>query len=150
VPAKSVCFTWTKAASARFPTCSGPGIPRASRTRRCRPGALPGECRGHPRLCHGAPLACGAHPVYRLQAVVELIDRIAQREQRMPLTIVVLDNASIHHGIDQEKLDDWLINDNLGQIQIKFPLVRHRSQRIQCLYPWVPDGAQLRPFQSSN
>jgi transposase len=49
----------------------------------------------------------------RRQAVVELIDRIAQREQRLPLTIVVLDNATIHHGIDQEKLDDWLINHRL-------------------------------------
>jgi transposase len=49
----------------------------------------------------------------RRDAVVALIDRIARREQRMPLTIVVLDNASIHHGIAPEKLDDWLINHRL-------------------------------------
>jgi len=49
----------------------------------------------------------------RRDAVVELIDRIARREQRMPLTIVVLDNAAIHHGIDPEKLDDWLVNHRL-------------------------------------
>jgi hypothetical protein len=46
-------------------------------------------------------------------AVVDLIDRIAQREQRMPLTIVVLDNAKIHHHIDPEKLDQWLIEHRL-------------------------------------
>jgi len=46
-------------------------------------------------------------------AVVTLIDRIAQRTPRLPLTIVVLDNATIHHGIDPEKLDDWLINHRL-------------------------------------
>lgn len=46
-------------------------------------------------------------------AVVALIDRIAQREQRSPLTIVVLDNARIHHAIDQEKLDDWMIHHHL-------------------------------------
>lgn len=49
----------------------------------------------------------------RRQAVVELIDRLAQREQQMPLTIVVLDNAAIHHGIDPEKLDDGLVNHRL-------------------------------------
>jgi hypothetical protein len=38
----------------------------------------------------------------RRHAVVELIDRIAQRTPRLPLTIVVLDNATIHHGIDPE------------------------------------------------
>lgn len=49
----------------------------------------------------------------RREAVVGLIDRLAQREQRMPLTIVVLDNATIHHHIDPQKLDDWLINHRL-------------------------------------
>ena len=42
-------------------------------------------------------------------AVVDLIDRIAQREHKMPLTLVVLDNAKIHHNIEQQKLDEWLI-----------------------------------------
>jgi transposase len=46
-------------------------------------------------------------------AVIDLIDGIARREQRMPLTLVVLDNARIHHGIGQEKLDDWMINHRL-------------------------------------
>lgn len=49
----------------------------------------------------------------RREAVIGLIDRIAQREQRMPLTIVVLDNAKIHHGINPEKLDEWLVNHRL-------------------------------------
>ncbi|WP_411728722.1 IS630 family transposase [Methyloglobulus sp.] len=46
-------------------------------------------------------------------AVVDLIDRIAQREQRMPLTLVVLDNARIHHNFDPQKLDEWLVGHRL-------------------------------------
>jgi transposase len=46
-------------------------------------------------------------------AVVELIDRIARREQRMPLTLVVLDNAKIHHNIDPKKLDEWWVEHRL-------------------------------------
>jgi transposase len=40
-------------------------------------------------------------------AVVALIDHVAKREERMPLTLVVLDNARTHHHIDPEKLDEW-------------------------------------------
>ena len=29
------------------------------------------------------------------------------------LTLVVLDNASMHHDIDPEKLEDWLVNHRL-------------------------------------
>lgn len=46
-------------------------------------------------------------------AVVTLIDRIAQREERMPLTLVVLDNARTHHHIDPAKLDEWLVEHRL-------------------------------------
>lgn len=46
-------------------------------------------------------------------AVVELIDRIAQREQRMPLTLVVLDNATIHHNFEPQKLEEWLVEHRL-------------------------------------
>jgi hypothetical protein len=55
------------------------------------------------------------HKVHNTQSIRSqaVIDRIARREQRLPLTIVVLDNATIHHGIDPEKLDDWLINHRL-------------------------------------
>lgn len=49
----------------------------------------------------------------RREAVVDLIDRIAQREPRLPLTIVVLDNATMHHGIALEKLDEWLTEHRL-------------------------------------
>jgi transposase len=45
--------------------------------------------------------------------VTDLIDRIAQREQRMPLTVVVLDNATMHHHFDADKLDEWLIEHRL-------------------------------------
>lgn len=40
-------------------------------------------------------------------AVTVLIDRIAQQ---MPLTLVVLDNARIHHHFDPKKLDEWLVS----------------------------------------
>lgn len=38
----------------------------------------------------------------------QMVKRIAQREQRMPLTLVVLDNARAHHNFDPKKLDGWL------------------------------------------
>lgn len=46
-------------------------------------------------------------------AVVALIDRIAKREERMPLTLVVLDNARTHHNIDPGKLDESLVEHRL-------------------------------------
>jgi hypothetical protein len=51
-------------------------------------------------------------PVKR-DAVVALIDRIARRDERMPLTLVVLDNARTHHNIDPGKLDEWLVEHRL-------------------------------------
>lgn len=45
--------------------------------------------------------------------VTALIDRIAQREQRMPLTVVVLDNATMHHHFNADKLDEWLVEHRL-------------------------------------
>lgn len=46
-------------------------------------------------------------------AVVDLIDRIAKREERMPLTLAVLDIAKIHHHVDAKMLDEWLIEHRL-------------------------------------
>ncbi|MCI0564381.1 MAG: IS630 family transposase [Nitrososphaera sp.] len=46
-------------------------------------------------------------------AVVALVDRIAKREERMPLTLVVLDNARTHHNIDPDILDGWLVEHRL-------------------------------------
>ncbi len=51
-------------------------------------------------------------------AVVALIDRIARRNERMPLTLVVLDNARTHHHIDPEKLDEWLVEHQLVLIHL--------------------------------
>jgi transposase len=49
----------------------------------------------------------------RRENVVDLIDRVARRAEAKALTVVVLDNASMHHGIDPEQLDDWLISHRL-------------------------------------
>lgn len=49
----------------------------------------------------------------RREEVVGLIDRIARREERKPLTLVVLDNASMHHGTGPEKREEWLVNHRL-------------------------------------
>jgi hypothetical protein len=57
------------------------------------------------------------NPVKR-DAVVALIDRIARREERMPLTLVVLDNARTHHNIDPEKLDEWLVEHRLVLVHL--------------------------------
>ena len=51
--------------------------------------------------------------------VVNLIDRIYQREQRMPLTLVVLDNARIHHHFDPKKLDEWLVEHRLVLVHLQ-------------------------------
>ena len=39
------------------------------------------------------------------EAVVSLIDHIAKLEDRLPMALVVLDNAKIHHHFDTQKLD---------------------------------------------
>ena len=41
-------------------------------------------------------------------AVVQFLDPVAQQADQRP-TVVVLDNASIHHDIDHETLERWLI-----------------------------------------
>ena len=41
-------------------------------------------------------------------AVIQFLDRVAQQADQRP-TVVVLDNASIHHDIDHETLERWLI-----------------------------------------
>lgn len=45
--------------------------------------------------------------------VVEFIDRLAVQHTDGKPIIVVLDNASIHHNIDKEKIDEWLFNHRL-------------------------------------
>lgn len=52
------------------------------------------------------------------KSVVEFIDRIAKREEGKPLTLVVLDNARIHHGIDSAILDKWLVNHRLVLVHL--------------------------------
>ena len=49
--------------------------------------------------------------------MVALIDSIAKRVERMPLTLV--DNARTHHKIDPEKLDEWLFERRL--VLMHFP-----------------------------
>lgn len=46
-------------------------------------------------------------------AVVDLIDCVAKLEDRLPLALVVLDNAKIHHNFETKKLDEWLIEHRL-------------------------------------
>ena len=41
--------------------------------------------------------------------VVQFLDQIAKESTPDQLTVVVLDNAKIHHHIDQETLNRWLI-----------------------------------------
>ena len=54
----------------------------------------------------------------RRENVVDLIDRIAQRAEAAALTVVVLDNASMHHDTGPEKLDDWLVNHRLVLVHL--------------------------------
>lgn len=54
----------------------------------------------------------------RREDVVDLIDRVARRDGAEALTLVVLDNASMHHAIDPEKREDWLVNHRLVLMQL--------------------------------
>ncbi len=45
--------------------------------------------------------------------VVQFIDRLAAQHTDGKPTIVILDNASIHHNIDQEKIHEWLCDHQL-------------------------------------
>ncbi|MGY6256867.1 IS630 family transposase [Paraburkholderia fungorum] len=42
-------------------------------------------------------------------AVVQFLEQIAQEDPPGLMTVVVLDNASIHHNIDQEMIDRWFV-----------------------------------------
>lgn len=42
--------------------------------------------------------------------VVEFLDQTARQSDPSKMTIVVLDNARVHHDIDQEILDRWLVD----------------------------------------
>jgi len=46
--------------------------------------------------------------------VVGFLDQTAKESDRTKMTIVVLDNAKIHHHIDEEIVNRWLINHRLG------------------------------------
>ena len=43
--------------------------------------------------------------------VVNFLDRQARSSARDKLTVVVMDNASIHHNIDQDILHQWMVRD---------------------------------------
>mgnify|MGYP002176646801 FL=1 len=45
------------------------------------------------------------------QDVVNFLDRQARRSARDKLTVVVMDNASIHHHIDPKVLEEWMVRD---------------------------------------
>ena len=50
------------------------------------------------------------HTVCRAD-VVKFLDRQASDSARDKLTVVVMDNASIHHNIDQDILHQWMVRD---------------------------------------
>ena len=41
--------------------------------------------------------------------IIQFLDQIAQEGKPGLMTVVVLDNASIHHNIDQETIDRWFL-----------------------------------------
>ena len=43
------------------------------------------------------------------ETVIGFVDRLAARTDPTKISIVVLDNASIHHAIPQEKRDHWML-----------------------------------------
>lgn len=47
------------------------------------------------------------------ETVIGFLDRLAARTDPTRFSIVVLDNASVHHAIPQDKVDQWLIEHRL-------------------------------------
>ena len=47
------------------------------------------------------------------ETVIGFIDRLAAQTDPTRLSVVVLDNASVHHAIPQEKRDHWLLTHRL-------------------------------------
>lgn len=45
----------------------------------------------------------------RRPMVIQFLEQIAQNSKQAQVTVVVLDNARIHHNLPQETLDRWLI-----------------------------------------
>jgi transposase len=55
------------------------------------------------------PIGRGFRFVIKRPAVVQFLDQIAQEAQPGLMTVVVLDNASFYHNIDQETIDRWFL-----------------------------------------
>lgn len=55
----------------------------------------------------------GHDKTIRREEVVDLIDRVARRAGAEALTLVVLANASMHHALDPEKREAWLVTQRL-------------------------------------
>ncbi len=84
----------------------------------------------------------------RRENVVDLIDRIARREGRKSLTLLVLDNATMHHGVAPEKQEDWLVNHRLvlmylppysPELNLIEVLWRHAKYHWRRFVTWAKD-----------
>ena len=49
----------------------------------------------------------------RAETVIGFVDRLAAQTDPTRLSVVVLDNASVHHAMPQEKRDQWLLSHRL-------------------------------------
>ena len=47
------------------------------------------------------------------ETMIGFIDRLAAKTDPTRLSVVVLDNASVHHAIPQEKRDQWMLEHRL-------------------------------------
>jgi hypothetical protein len=61
--------------------------------------------------------------------VVNFIDQLAVRHNDGKITFVVLDNASVHRHIDEEKIRAWMCDHQL------------------ILFPWPPYSPELNPIE---
>lgn len=76
--------------------------------------------------------------------VVAFIDRLAHQHQDGKLTFVVLDNASIHRHIDEEKIRTWLCDHQL----ILFPLPPYSPELNLIEILWKQAKYYWRKFAS--
>jgi transposase len=114
------------------PRCSAAGRPSANRTASSRNRIAGARSWGHwisapTLLTHHASKTAIKRP-----DVVQFLDQIARESTPGLTTVVVLDNASIHHNIDQETIDQWFLEHRM--VLFYLPPYSPELNRIETLW----------------
>ena len=84
----------------------------------------------------------------RRQDVANFLDRKAHHSARDKLTVVVMENASIHHHIDPNVLEEWTVRDRFfAALQPRYPPHRNPLEAGQVPPALVLDLGKKRLSQ---